>query len=106
MSKVLHAQSTLTDRYQTTIPEMVRESLHLNKRDKIYYTIDENGKVILSRFSEDDPLIADFLAFLANDIKKNPSHINTLSKTLMNRAYNLTEGVEVDLDAPLLDEEE
>ncbi|MFM7907200.1 MAG: type II toxin-antitoxin system PrlF family antitoxin, partial [Microcystis sp.] len=28
-------ESTLTDRYQTTIPDSVRKALGLNKRDKI-----------------------------------------------------------------------
>jgi antitoxin PrlF len=40
------AESTLTDRYQTTIPDPVRKALHLNKRDKIHYTIQPNGQVI------------------------------------------------------------
>jgi len=31
MGKLLQAESTLTDRYQTTIPEPIRESLHLSK---------------------------------------------------------------------------
>lgn len=33
------SESTLTDRYQTTIPEPIRKALGLNKRDKIRYTI-------------------------------------------------------------------
>ena len=31
--------STLTDRYQTTVPEPVRRALKLGKRDKIHYAI-------------------------------------------------------------------
>ena len=31
--------STLTDRYQTTVPETVRRVLNLHKRDRIYYSI-------------------------------------------------------------------
>jgi antitoxin PrlF len=106
MSKILQAASTLTDRYQTTIPEPVRELLHLNKRDKITYTIEENGKVLISRASEDDPLLGDFLAFLTNDIRNNPSHIRSISPTLIDRARSLVSGVEIDLDAPLDDKDE
>lgn len=106
MSKVFEAASTLTDRYQTTIPEPVRELLHLNKRDKITYTVEDNGKVLISRANEDDPIIGDFLAFLANDIKINFSHIHAISPDLMTRARNLVSGVEIDLDAPLDDEDE
>ena len=31
-----YAESTLSDRYQTTVPEAVRKALGLSKRDKIY----------------------------------------------------------------------
>lgn len=84
MSKILQATSTLTDRYQTTIPEPVRELLHLNKRDKITYTIDDSGKVLISRATEDDPVLGDFLAFLAKDF--NPSTVHSISPTLIDRA--------------------
>lgn len=106
MSKILQATSTLTDRYQTTIPEPIRDLLHLNKRDKITYTIEDNGKVLISRSTEDDPILGDFLNFLANDIKNNPSNIKSFSPTLVERAHDLTTDIEVDLDAPLSDEDE
>jgi len=106
MNKLLQAASTLTDRYQTTIPEAVREILHLSKRDKITYTIEENGKVIISRANEEDPVLGEFLNFLANDINKNPAHVQSLSPDLVNRARQLIAGVEVDLDAPLDDEQD
>ena len=35
MPATLEAESTLTDRYQTTVPETVRRALRLGKRDKI-----------------------------------------------------------------------
>src|ERR1700733_4258085 len=92
MGKILQAESTLTDRYQTTIPEAIRESLHLSKRDKITYTIEENGKVLISRASEDDPLLGKFLSFIANDIKNNPTHVHSINSTLLDRARNLVSG--------------
>ncbi len=106
MSTILQAASTLTDRYQTTIPEPVRELLHLNKRDKITYILEENGKVLISRANEDDPILGDFLMFLANDIKNNPSHVHSLSATLINRARRLTTDIEIDMDAPLDEKDE
>ena len=106
MSKILQAESTLTDRYQTTIPEAIRESLHLNKRDKITYVVEGNGKVLISRASEDDPVLDQFLSFLANDIKKNPSHIHMISSALFDRARSLVSDIEIDLDAPLADKDE
>lgn len=106
MSKLLQAASTLTDRYQTTIPEAVREILHLSKRDKITYTIEENGKVIISRANEEDPLLSEFLTFLANDITKNPSQVHSLNPDLIDRARKLVSGVQVDLNEPLDDQDE
>jgi antitoxin PrlF len=37
MPATLEAESTLTDRYQTTVPQTVRRALRLRKRDKIQY---------------------------------------------------------------------
>ena len=49
MATTLEVESTLTDRYQTTVPETVRRVLKLGKRDKIHYTIRLDGEVVLSR---------------------------------------------------------
>ncbi len=106
MRKILEAESTLTDRYQTTIPEAIRDALHLEKRDKITYEIDENGKVIIARANEDDPVLGKFLHFIVEDIKKNPQHLHAINATLVERAKSLVEGVEIDLDSPLSDKDE
>ncbi len=106
MSKILESASTLTDRYQTTIPEPIRELLHLQKRDKITYIIEDNGKVLISRAETEDPVLGDFLNFLTNDIKKNPSHVQSFSPTLIDRARHLTSGVDINLDAPLNEKDE
>ena len=49
MPAILEVESTLTDRYQTTVPETVRRALSLGKRDKIHYTIRSSGEVVLTR---------------------------------------------------------
>ncbi len=49
MPATLEVESTLTDRYQTTVPETVRRALRLGKRDKIHYTIRPSGEVVLTR---------------------------------------------------------
>ena len=46
MAATLEVESTLTDRYQTTVPETVRRALKLGKRDKIHYTIRPSGEVV------------------------------------------------------------
>jgi antitoxin PrlF len=102
------SESTLTDRYQTTVPDPVRKALGLNKRDKICYTIQPNGKVWISRAeqADSDPLLGEFLNFLVRDMEKNPQHIQAVSSNLVNHVQSLVSGVEIDLDAPLLDEDE
>ncbi len=105
----LEVESTLTDRYQTTVPETVRRALKLDKRDKIHYTIHPSGEVVLSRADsseEDDPVLKEFLNFLAADIVKNPKRLKTLDANFVKRIQSLVDNVEIDLDAPLSAEDE
>lgn len=109
MATELEAESTLTDRYQTTVPEVVRRALKLGKRDKIHYSVRPGGEVVLSRASapdEDDPVLGEFLAFLAHDIAEHPERIQALETGLAKRLESLVGGVDVDLDARLPDEDE
>ena len=106
MSKSSRAESTLTDRYQTTIPEAVREALHLHKRDKIHYTVQEDGKVLLSRANQEDQALDSFLHFLATEIQKNPEQLSAVNPELVKRARALISKLEIDLDAPLSDKDE
>jgi antitoxin PrlF len=99
-------ESTLTDRYQTTVPDSVRKALGLNKRDKIRYTIQPNGQVLMARADQSDPVVEEFLDFLAKDLEKNPHRIQTISPELLSHVRSLISTVEIDLDAPLADEDE
>ncbi|MBA2653196.1 MAG: type II toxin-antitoxin system PrlF family antitoxin [Tatlockia sp.] len=103
---IIEVESTLTDRYQTTVPETVRKALHLNKRDKIHYTIQGTGTVLITRGENNDLVVGDFLSFLANDIQKHPQNIMPLNSELYQRIQSLVSGVDFDLDKPLLDEDE
>ena len=100
--------STLTDRYQTTVPDPIRKLLGLSKRDRICYTIEADGKVTISRAQEpeNDPILGQFLNFIAKDIAQNPQQIKAISPDLVERIRVLVDGVDVDLDAPLADEDE
>lgn len=104
----MKSESTLTDRYQTTIPETVRKALRLGKRDKICYSIKGDGHVVLSRVEtgNEDPALSHFLNFLARDISEHPDRIQILDTGLVNRIQSLTADVEFDLGAPLSDEDE
>lgn len=108
MISTLEAESTLTDRYQTTVPETVRRALRLNKRDKIHYTIRPDGEVVLTRAEapEDDPVIGQFLSFLTHDIANHPQHLQAVGSSLVTRIHSLVGGTEVDLDAPLSADDE
>ncbi|MDJ0687172.1 MAG: type II toxin-antitoxin system PrlF family antitoxin [Xenococcaceae cyanobacterium MO_188.B32] len=105
---MLQAESTLTDRYQTTVPEVVRKALGLSKRDKICYIIHTDGTVTIDRSeeSEDDPILSKFLSFLAQDMEKNPQYLQPISRETLQRVRSLVGDVDIDLDAPLSDEDE
>ena len=104
MAAILEVESTLTDRYQTTVPETVRRALRLGKRDKIHYAIHLNGEVVLTRAGAsegDDPVLGQFLGFLARDIANHPERLQALDGNFVQRLQSLTSDVEVDLDATL-----
>lgn len=107
-NSVIEVQSTLTDRYQTTIPETVRQALHLGKRDKIHYIIQKNGSVLITRVEDEpnDPVIEAFLSFLTKDIQKNPQNVMSLNKELYQQIQSVVSDVEFDLNKPLLDKDE
>ncbi len=104
MTAIFEAESTLTERYQTTVPETVRRALRLAKRDKIHYAIHPDGDVVLTRVAVDagvDPVMGQFLDFLARDIARHPQRLATLDARLVKRLRSLVGDVKIDLDAPL-----
>ena len=82
----------------------MRRALKLGKRDKIHYTIRASGEVVLTRaetFGGEDPLIGEFLGFLAADMASNPERLQTLDATFVQRIRSLVSDLEIDLDAAL-----
>lgn len=106
MAAALELESTLTDRYQTTVPETVRRALKLGKRDKIHYSIQPDGAVVLTRAVSEDPVLGQFLGFLARDIAAHPERLQVIDAGLLARVQSLVGQVEVDLDAPLSADDE
>lgn len=107
MNQIVRAESKLTDRYQTTVPDIVRKTLGLQKRDKICYVIQDDGTVVITRSTiNDDPILAKFLQFLAEDMEQNPQSIQAIDNSKIERIQSLVSDMDVDLDAPLTDEEE
>ncbi|MDQ2989581.1 MAG: type II toxin-antitoxin system PrlF family antitoxin [Pseudomonadota bacterium] len=109
MADILETESTLTDRYQTTIPETIRRTLRLNKRDKLLYAVQPDGTVVLSRAAPTipaDPALGGFLRFLERDLAARPNAIAPLDVARHARAQGLIEGIEVDLDSELRPEDD
>jgi len=108
MAATLQAESTLTDRYQTTVPEPIRQALRLGKRDEIRYEL-KDGNVVISRAeaaAEADPGMSQFLSFLAKDIAAHPERVKAVDAGFVERLRGLAEGVDVDLDAALACDDE
>jgi antitoxin PrlF len=102
MNAILQAKSTLTDRYQTTVPEPVRRALGLKKRDAIHYELLPDGQVRLSRVDEQksDPAISAFLGLLENDMPR-PNRVAAANAELVTAIQQLVLGVDFDIDEAL-----
>lgn len=109
MTAALEVESTLTDRYQTTVPDTVRRALRLGKRDRIHYSIRPGGEVVLTRAAASeggDPVLGQFLDFLASDMARHPERLQSVDAALLGRLQSLVGGVVVDLEAALPAEQE
>jgi antitoxin PrlF len=109
MPAILEVESTLTERYQTTVPETVRRALRLGKRDKIRFTIRPDGDIVLTRAAvatSEDPVMGHFLNFLAYDMTTHPERLASIDTGLIQRIQALVGDLEVDLDAALTAEDE
>ncbi|KKO47582.1 regulator [Arsukibacterium sp. MJ3] len=102
----LEAESTLTDRFQTTVPGPVRQALHLGKKDKIKYVIQADGSVLMQRAEavDADPVLEQFLSFLAVDMQQHPEKLQPLTASMRQSVASLVADVNIDLDTPLPDE--
>ena len=102
----LLGQSTLTDRYQTTIPTSVRKHLGLGKRDLIEFVQADDGSIVLRRAentaTEEFPaeLLA-WLEFIEKDHQQNPEQFRVLDDEFFAEAKGMVGDLEVDLEADL-----
>ena len=71
MTATLTVESTLTDRC----------ALLLGKHDKIRFSLQPNGEVVLTR--ADNAKVEPFLDFLTKDIAEHPQHAHALSTGLL-----------------------
>ena len=81
----------------------------IGKRDKIHYSTRSNGEVVLTRAEAaegDDPVLGQFLGFLARDIANHPERLQAVDPGLVQRLQSLVGGIEVDLDSTLSADDE
>ena len=55
---------------------------------------------------DDDPVLGQFLGFLARDMASHPERLRALDAGLVQRLQSLVGGIEVDLDAALTADDE
>jgi antitoxin PrlF len=97
-------ESTLTDRYQTTVPTPVRHALGLGRRDRIRYEVRPDGSVLMRRsepLPDSDPALGPFLELLAADVAERPQHLQPVPAELARRLRKFVARVPVDLDDAL-----
>ena len=110
-AEILEIPATITERGQTTVPAAVRKMLGLGKRGRVVFRGLSDGTVVIAKAKEagveadDDLVLGHFLAFLERDMAERPQAIQAVPRSLVERARALVEGVEVDLEAALPDEE-
>jgi antitoxin PrlF len=108
-AEILEIPATITARGQTTVPAAIRKMLTLGKRDQVVFRGLADGTVVIAKKEtlpdRDDPVIGKFLEFLARDMAHEPARIGPVPRSLVSRAKALVRGVEVDVDAPLPEDE-
>jgi antitoxin PrlF len=106
---VLELEAAVTERGQTTVPAAIRKALHIGKRGVVVFRLSENGEVTLASKADEepqDPIVENFLAFLAKDMLSSPGRLQPVTAEWVEKIQSLVAGVEVDLDQPLSDDEE
>ncbi len=102
MRHIVQGFSTITAKGQTTVPKAVRQALGVSTGDQLAFRIDGNS-VSVHRVEEgdSDPAIEQFLIFLAKDIQEHPERLTSMSPELRARIDAVTDGLDIDLDAPI-----
>jgi antitoxin PrlF len=101
MPAVLEKATTVYGKGQTTIPVDVRRALGVTAGDSVTFRVEGDGTVLVQKTAEDrneDPALAPFLGFLADDLKARPRAIAGLTASLEARLRELTGGTSIDRD--------
>ncbi len=98
MGIALEEISTITAKGQTTVPKAVRQALGVDYGGRIAFRVGDGGVTVARADSSEDPAIAAFLGFLAEDIKQRPEAVKALSPELAARIASLTQDMSINLD--------
>ena len=98
MGVALEEISTITAKGQTTVPKAVRQALGVDYGGRIAFRVGDGGVTVVRAEPQEDPSIATFLDFLANDIKRRPEAVKALSPELAARITALVGAQPVNLD--------
>jgi antitoxin PrlF len=71
------SESTITTKGQITIPKAVREALHLEVGDKVYFDVKEDGSVVL--FARNEPVEALFGVLKTKTRLRRPLSIDEMN---------------------------
>jgi antitoxin PrlF len=105
---VLEIEAAVTERGQTTVPSAIRNMLRIGKRGTIVFRALDDGTVIITRKpdgTEDDPVLGRFLTLLETDMAAHPGRLHPVGAEFVEQLTALVDGVAVDLDEPLADDE-
>lgn len=100
MAATLEVESTLTDRYQTTVPETMRPAIKPDKRNKIHDSIRPGGQMVLTRVEvcdADDPVLGQVLRYPATGINRHRARRQAVDVGLIRRLCPLVDDIDVDL---------
>jgi antitoxin PrlF len=92
--------STITAKGQTTVPKAVRQALGVGTGDRITFRIDAQGVTVHRADDEEDPVVTAYLALLGKDMETRAA-VTPFPAALAARIQGLTEGVAVDIEAPI-----
>ncbi|MEN9798502.1 MAG: hypothetical protein RL653_2198 [Pseudomonadota bacterium] len=98
----IEERSTLTAKGQTTVPRAIRQFLGLKEGDELAFRVEGQQVVVVAVEAEhEDPIVGEFLRFLARDMAKRPRALEPLSREFAGRVRKLVKGTRVNLEAPI-----
>jgi len=92
MVAVLEKASTIYKKGQTTLPIEVRNALGVDAGDSVTFRVEGDGTVLVRKTAgqDDDPAMASFLQFLADDIQRRPHAVQPLTSDLERELRTIT----------------